>query len=413
MSKLLITTTALALIPLASTSTSAAKFKGCRFRASASIDGCAGAPQVSGAHQHYEPKFFTLARQSGQTYVDLHPMKWNVPGVDYPVGINWSEVPGGALKAISLIGSDPAAPGCGYNATTHSVGCSSTTQPVVINGYDWSNGEASGCTTLDTSGSSTGSLTISNNYIPGLNSAGPCLSYTDSVMHIFPTGQIVFRNNDFAGRKNLWTNTAGVCFAFLGSSAGSASPSLPIIIQYNAFMQPPVRAFCSEALADINFKYNYLDGMVWREGQAHGETIQNSGAAGTNIGNQWYEYNTFLQPSTTYASATTPGVNAFVSITLTPTETVTNFYFDHIVAIANLPTVYPGHASVGQAVAASSTTSNMFLGPEVYLDPTGLYNCFYVAPPTNVTEEGVSDLRDGSAIVGGLGIPGNRVCNGY
>jgi hypothetical protein len=380
--------------------------QGCAYPTSA-VDGCAGAPTIANAYTVMHSNFFTsYALQSGQTYVNPHPPQWNVAGVDYLVGINAAQVNVSSLKSPANIGSDPNARSCSFNATKNSVLCTAASN-TVINGYDFS--QPNGCTVLVVN-SGPGSLTIENSYF----TYGPTCNTVyngNSIAHINNTGNIQILNNYFWGNPSVWTTTGDTCFFFFYPLAGTGSSTNQITIEYNAFVDGPSREFETDGPTDIVWKYNYLEGLVWHEGQNHGEAILSNESGTQN--NQYWQYSTFLQPSSTYASAKTPGVNAISDITVALSPiTIGNVVYENNVSVANLPTVYPGYPSVGTVGLGSSWTITNLTLTNNWLDPVGAYFCFRVNVANNVTETGNADLRSGNAITGGQNLPGPQACNG-
>lgn len=101
------------------------------------LDGCDGAQP--GALSW--PTMMSDVRQSGQaTYfnnlgsVSSHPMPFNVPELDYPSGINATNIPGGALIPVSSY-SFPAQ--CSLDNTNQVINCNMSTVDVTIQGLNY------------------------------------------------------------------------------------------------------------------------------------------------------------------------------------------------------------------------------------------------------------------------------------
>jgi hypothetical protein len=226
-------------------------------------------------------------------------------------------------------------------------------------------------------------LTIENSYF----TYGPTCNTVfsgGSIGRINNTGNISILNNYFWGNPSNWTTTGGTYLFLFYPQAGNGSSTNTITIEYNAFVDGPTREFETDGPTDIVWKYNYLEGLVWHEGQGHGEAILSNGTGTQN--NQYWEYSTFLQPNSTYASATTPGMNAITDITVALSPiTIGNVVYDHNVSVANLPTVYPGYPSVGTVGFGSSWTITNLTLTNNWLGPVGAYFCFRADVAINVT----------------------------
>lgn len=386
-------------------STTSALARDCPYPATENVDGCKGAPAAN-VYTIKRPNFFTgYAQQSGQTYFNSHPPQWNVAGVDYPVGIRKQYA--SALKSPANIASDPAAPGCSYNDNVVLCSAASTT---VVSGYDFT--QPNGCTNIEFEAGAA-DVTLENSKF----SFGPTCTILDQgyIVEINNHGNIIVQYNYFDDINPQALSTLNLAFIDFPSQAATGNTSNKIIVQYNAFINGPVREVGDASCADTYWRFNYAEGLLWVDSGEHGETILN-GCNGTQ-NNQVYRYSTFLQPKTAFANSTT-GINGIVSMTEQSPQVV-NFKFDHMVQVANIiPGWGPGTGTVGvEGITPSGFSTTGF--PTLtnnWLDPTGAYFCFFNTQVgtwrTAPVETGNLNLRDGSPITGGGGFPGTLACNG-
>ena len=135
---------------------------GCPYPATATVDGCAGAPTES-ALTVRRPDFFSgYAQRSKQHWISAAHPPWNVAGVDYPVGIPASSIvtpgsdsyvrsttgPGYGLKRpinenFTLDGFFGLTNGCSLGANNR-ITCTGTMSAITFDGYDFSDPIAGG-----------------------------------------------------------------------------------------------------------------------------------------------------------------------------------------------------------------------------------------------------------------------------
>jgi hypothetical protein len=296
-------------------STTSALAQVCPYPATENVDGCNGAPAAS-AYTVRHSNFFTgYAQQSGQTYFNSHPPQWNVAGVDYPVGIQKRYAL--ALKSPANIASDPAAPGCTYNSNV--VLCTDTAT-TIVNGYDFT--LPNGCTNINFEAGAANATLENSKFSFGSTCTILASGY---IAEVNAKGNITVQYNYFDNPNPATLSTNNIAFVDFPSQAATGSPANKIVIQYNAFINNPIRVMGDASCADFYYQYNYAEGMSWQHAGLHGETIL-SGCNSTQ-NNQVATYSTFLQPSTAFADSTT-GINGIWSVTESLPRVV-NFTFDH------------------------------------------------------------------------------------
>jgi hypothetical protein len=257
-------------------STTSALAQVCPYPATENVDGCNGAPAAS-AYTVRHSNFFTgYAQQSGQTYFNSHPPQWNVAGVDYPVGIQKRYA--SALKSPVNIASDPAAPGCSYNNNVVLCTAASTT---IVNGYDFT--QPNGCTNIEFE-AGVADVTLENSKF----SFGPTCTILDYgyIVEMNNHGNITVQYNYFDDTNPQALSTLNLAFIDFPGQAATGNTLNKIIIQYNAFINGPVREVGDASCADTYWQFNYAEGLLWLNSGEHGETILN-GCNGTQ-NNQVY-----------------------------------------------------------------------------------------------------------------------------
>ena len=164
------------------------------------------------------------ARQSGQSYAlasgatvpwnsNSHPPLSNVPAVDFPVGIDFTKVPGGAL---TVLGAGAAPAGCGtWSTSTNLLRCqTSTPGGIIINGYDFT---GKGLILNNASGP----CVIENSYFPytSVNNQN-----TAAFIHVGSAcaGGLYVLNNVYDGAPTHWGA------AFTGTITGSGPYTLTV-----------------------------------------------------------------------------------------------------------------------------------------------------------------------------------------
>jgi hypothetical protein len=229
---------------------------GCPF---ATDNGCAAANH-NGSFQN--PSLLTSAQQSGQTsLLPKHPMTFNIPAVDYPIGPDKTLTPKDP-RTIKYDGTC-AYIGTGANAPPNDfVGCyGAGVKHEVLDNYDFS-GAKIGKPPLglymngDASAGSTMTITNSYFYIPSINSKA--IGYTGN-------WSIIFKNNQCDGSKA--TLASQFCFGDDGSAAGTTLDA-----EYNAFTNQKVaRVLGGGRNMARTYKYNFIQGLNDQLSANHGE----------------------------------------------------------------------------------------------------------------------------------------------
>ena len=240
-------------------------------------DGCSGAPtgtpnnvtlfQRTNFYSNYAP-------QSGQSYA-TKITSWNMPGIDYPVGI-----PGGTVFRDI--------------ATLSQTGCTYTAGPPGL--YNCVNAANPSFTNVDATGRLVGShgcvATIMNAGGSGTLSATNSYFCNDTNSIYGPIGSIngpgdlpyVIHNVVCDGGAPTVTRSND-CFAY-----GQGSFDL----EYSAIQNISGRPIAGNSVGADTQKYNYIDSYVFNGSQGHAE-FEINGARGTHPALVLWEYNTNIE----------------------------------------------------------------------------------------------------------------------
>ncbi len=225
-------------------------------------NGCAAAP-ANGSVQ-FSNFFSSRALQSGQSFTTRPP--WNVAGVDYAVGApttgTFCDVQNGASCAAGALGTGTTA-GCAYTATGNPAGgpqvsCTGV-HNVVFDHWDFN---ASGTCTYLTA-TNTGTMTVTNSKFAWSNTCNltSLISFSSGNL----TG-LTFTSNTVDGCPG---RDQSVCYQWLTNLQASqfilwnTLKNTPTTLTYNAFFWAPPRFMNigTSDTGDMNFKYNYLEGL--------------------------------------------------------------------------------------------------------------------------------------------------------
>jgi len=217
-------------------------------------NGCAGANQNSNLK---DPTLLASSIQSGQSWTSKHPMNFNVPGVDYPVGYD---------KTVKL--KDPQTDAtllanCPYRAGVFL--CNSGSTPP-INGFDFTGAiSAYGHPfSLQFGPNTIGTCQVTNSkfLVDSTNTASP-------VWFKNGTCNRIFKYNQCSGSGASGSATSCI-------QDDSRSPSNNSDYEYNAFPNqgfPRIITSVGSAGAGLTrtFKYNYVYGLGQKDDPNHGE----------------------------------------------------------------------------------------------------------------------------------------------
>jgi hypothetical protein len=331
-------------------------------------DGCKAAPGLGGTRNGMLIQisdFFTgYANQSSQEFDKRPP--WNVAGVDYPVGIQTGTI----LK-------DPAVnspKGCTFGETASPAGgpqlrCAG--EDPVVEGYEFGEVGAHGCTALLMTNAITGTEVIKNNHFSNC-------SNTDNSTYLVETqngsrANVVFSNNVVNGNWKPGSPLKSAQLVFYTTGA--------LTQEYNAVLDMPIRpqgSGCTvcDHIGDLKTRYNLFVSFANVRGGSHGEIQEQtfSRAQQTTQDNTVYSYNTIMQPKTALDGQTSALIYATGGgAPMNPTYN--NLVVDHNTEITNRNI----NGKVTTAVAGVSIangTYNSIKFIENYIDKTGAYYNF-------------------------------------
>lgn len=225
-------------------------------------DGCQGA-QPSGSVQHAD--YFT-------SYTGVHyPVrpKWNVAGVDYPVGHS------GDLKDPSVRGNLPAC----AKYSSNEVIIDTDVQPCVLDRLDFA---LHGGTCLKIRGTGGKTVTFSNDrFFPNVS----VCPYYVMIVERGEAANVIIRYSDFSDDRV--TPIIGDIF-WIGS--GKAT------LQYNNFERIACRIVNTGegSKASVTLEYNYLE-SIGSTGECHGETVEYNSAE--TVDRHIESFNNYYQPA--------------------------------------------------------------------------------------------------------------------
>jgi hypothetical protein len=231
-------------------------------------NGCAGANQ-NGSFKN--TGLLTSAQQSGQnSLLSTHPMTFNIPAVDYPIGPD---------KTLSPQDPRTISDGvCAWNGTY--VGCTgSGTVNEVLNNYDFSGaliGKAAVGLYIGGGGVNLGStFTVTNSYFEDLGSGTP-FGFSGNY-------NFIIKNNQFDG-----TNATTSSDSPLRDDGQVFGTTLDI--EYNAFINTGTMRVYNGGNSGVarTWKYNFIEGLGSTNTANHGEVdLMSCGASGgTNCANK-------------------------------------------------------------------------------------------------------------------------------
>lgn len=335
-------------------------------------DGCQQAPACTPGTKYCTQELNFFTGYTGINYAVRPP--WNVPGVDYAVGIHDSCVASG-LKDPSV---NPP-PGTSFSGHTLTV----TGANVVINCYDFS--LHNGITILCTTGS--GTLTVTDNYFlagSGQSGNGTGLALT-TISGCSANPDTEYNSvNDTVANSNAYTS-----FFYW---AGSGNPTA----KYNATWFS-AKDFYHDVHAGgvtttVSIRYNYGQGLEGALG-AHTQPYLSYGGPTANDDESW---NVFYADSTSH--------NGFALCTFNnsyQTNKQTSPSCNNNVLVTALA---GGKQSTGGLIAVYPNTAVSFTGNNNYLDSSGSYFPWYV----NQNLAGVVTTSSGN-----VNMIDGKTCNAY
>ena len=301
---------------------------------SAYADGCAASP---GGNVQNATFFTGYAQQSRQSYATRPP--WNVPGVDYAVGI-----PAASLAALK----DPAVTqpsGCTYQPTGSASGgprlLGASAANITIDGYDFS---LHNCVVLQISASATGTLTVKNsNFKNGSN----CSPATNGFLLQLVNGggaNCDFENNVFDGDAINFPNP--MAHLVTCNTTGTFTS------KYNAYLRSPARpvGYITGASGIFLSQYDYVEGFCYHSADGHAEFVILSPGSSNTMSLMQYSFDTLL---TTAAQNAGVGTASIYISTGQSGSTFTTTQVDHNVMVTN----YSGGASGGTVTGTISGPS--------------------------------------------------------
>jgi hypothetical protein len=324
--------------------------------------GCGGANQNS---NFKDASLFAKARQSGQRWTSEHPMNFNVPGQDYPVGYD---------KTLTL--KDPQTaklpPQCSFDAAKSRVLCNSSGD-ITINGFDF-----------------TGAISAIGHPISlqfGPNTTGTCTVTNNKFSVDVPTGDLAtWFMNGTCGRVYKFNECRGTGAAGMLSGCiedDSLWTSNTLDVEYNAFpSQSGARLIIASGAggngATWKFDYNYVQGLGQAPGGPHGEVDLYGGqcrGCGYTIRSKTWNNNFIVwdKAATSQNNATffagTGDLNNYKTL-------ATNINSNVIVTNRNRTSVGRGTQSVGHALVDGQWANlGVVTANNNYLDPTGAAEC--------------------------------------
>jgi hypothetical protein len=323
-------------------------------------NGCAGANQNS----NYTT---TLAssRQSGQTWTSSHPMNFNVPAVDYPVGYD-----------TTLTLKDPQTDAyvlseCTYTNATGTFLCNNGDGPT-FNGYDWTGAiSAYGhAFSLQFGPNESGTCTVTNSkFLQDGTNSNSALWIKNN------TCNRVVKYNQFLGGGIALTTQC--CSAIQDDSRDASNSS---DYEYNAFPNQSWNRIITSvgsggAGLTRTIKYNYISGLGNKNDGNHSETDlyggQSPGGVGYTVNSVEWSSNYIVWPSNILVTASnttffagTGDLNNYKSLATVMNSNV-------IVCNSAASGGAPGHCLVdGQWANLGAVTAN-----NNYIDPWGSSYC--------------------------------------
>ena len=326
-------------------------------------NGCAMAP-ANGVFQ--DATLLTSAQQSGQnSLLPGHPMTFNIPGVDYPIGYDKTKT----LKDPRTINDSVC-----QSAGTF-IDCSSTGGGVVnevLDGYDFSG------TTI---GQPAIGIYAPNNHI----SAGSTLTVTNSKFAVLSNGpggngdlvdiggnfnNLVFKYNVCDGTSA--DATAGFCIGSGSTGTGSMD------VEYNAFTNMGVGRIAG-GLTNNSFttKYNYISGLNSLNTTNHGELMLRNctGSRMNCVAFDDYEGNFIVWPCcVTFTGSNGDNTTFFPSDGSSDGVTLTSMTISNNIVVVNSPA--SGNGQPDQALFNSrlSTMGTVTMTGN-WVDATGSNDC--------------------------------------
>ena len=348
----------------------------CPSTATAALDGCA--TSNPGATTLYRDFFTGYAAQSRQGNYRVRP-RWNVAGVDYPVGFY---TPLAKLKDVRKI--QPS--GCKLQALggTQVLWCRGAGE-LVISGYRF---DLSGGTWLYLDGAGYTSIKINDSYF--LN--GPA---TDRVNgELIVVGQsdatLIVTNSTFDGDGRR--QTLGLSYLIGDARKGAQNDFL----SHNALFRVPQKGVGTGPCGETIIEDNYFEEL--EVSSSHGEfTID--GTTECTKRSLIVRYNTMMLPSAT-AKTGNGGVTALLYLS---GGNAKRSWFD---VVANNNTLVANTFANGNSSASRLIEENYgkIYGRMEYsanfMDPTGVLLCYYAprAPVANRIMKGNFNLLDGSKV---------------
>jgi hypothetical protein len=241
--------------------------------------------------------------------------------------------------------------------------------------------------------------------------AGGAFGKRPYLINLASAGSLLFANN------YIDANGPQSAKDFSGASATLNGGHFPMQFYYNVFLRGRARDIASTGYGqpqqDVIMKYNYFEGLTYASGEAHGEITIFTWTGTMN--NFIVQYNTWLEPSTSFMDAATNGITGTIVPSLSiPDSTLDHFVVDHDVHVGNYAYVdgafvdKPTQGAIG-AEFQMAKFNNVTLTNN-WLDPTAAWYCFFTPGDTqftNLTIGGNVNLLNGKP-ANGLSIGGSR-----
>jgi hypothetical protein len=348
-------------LPLAGSGTGA-RPDTCRY---ATDNGCAAANQ-NGSFQN--AALLRSAQQSGQTsLLPKHPMNFNIPGVDYPIGPDKTLTPQDTRNINDGI--------CVFNGTAAVVCQPSVNGQIIhelIDNYDFG-------------GSKIGKATIGLYLQCGKGSkcpaAGSTITVTNNYFSLFPNTNtplgfsnnwsVIVKNNVFDG-SNAVTNSA---FAIRDDGD---FPGTFIDIEYNVFSNQGVgRVAAGFRNMTVTMKYNFIEGLNRLLTGNHGEVELRTCSQGGCTSTEHYEGNFIVWDTNTSRGVNNatffPSTGASNGLRLTATSFINNVV---VTNTAGTPATPSSAAQLGQALFGQRAASlGIVTITGNWIDATGSTGC--------------------------------------
>ncbi len=341
---------------------------------------CDVAPANANPIDHPSDFFVSHASNGVRFLGGAHPPDFNLPGIDFPVGIT---SPKSALTPASRIHDqipdcyyDPASSRV-FNGPGPAVFCKAAgaTTTIDIEGYDFTG------VWIEVAANPVGDnrFIFKNNALGGCPQCVPARSIGDFLK--IEGGNVCV---DVDIESNTWTGPGR--YGNVDDIADNVSCGSQKLL-YNKFLYTPGRimsgpwgmkggAGLPAGHADFLFCANYVEGMIYQEGQEHGEINEFGSLSAFSANSVRYCGNTLYEPTSTYGLTGWTwgsGNQKFF------TSTFNNWRFDHNVAITQ-PNKVTGKSSGGLV----RFDGDVYVSPRVdhnWLYPGGTYFC--IAAPLN------------------------------